>query len=83
MIQKKLYSTWFIVPVMVVFTIFFLVPMATSLFFSLTVWDFNSVKFCGVDNFKGNTAQQHKKNALPAGNSEQRRIDSLLLARAS
>lgn len=49
---KKIYSTWFIVPAMAVFGMFFLLPMVISLFFSVTVWDFSSFTFCGLDNFK-------------------------------
>jgi len=49
--QKK-YSTWFVVPALAVFAVFFLVPMVSSLFFSMTVWSFNSFKFCGFENFK-------------------------------
>lgn len=50
--KKKIYSNWFIVPAMVIFTMFFLLPMIISLFFSMTVWDFRSFTFCGFDNFK-------------------------------
>lgn len=50
--KKKIYSNWFIVPAMVVFAVFFLLPMVISFFFSMTVWDFNSFTFCGFDNFK-------------------------------
>lgn len=50
--KKKIYSNWFIVPAMVIFIVFFLLPMVISFFFSLTVWDFNSFTFCGFDNFK-------------------------------
>lgn len=49
--RKKIYSNWFIVPAMVIFTVFFLLPMVISFFFSMTVWDFNSFTFCGFDNF--------------------------------
>lgn len=49
--QKK-YSTWFVVPALAVFAVFFLVPMVTSLFFSMTVWSFNSFRFCGFQNFE-------------------------------
>lgn len=49
--KKKTYSTWFLVPAMLIFTVLFLVPMALSLFFSLTVWNFNGFEFCGFDNF--------------------------------
>lgn len=50
--RKKIYSNWFIVPAMAIFTVFFLLPMVISFFFSMTVWDFNSFTFCGFDNFK-------------------------------
>lgn len=50
--QKKLYSNCFIVPAMLIFTLFFLLPMIISLFFSMTIWDFSSFTFCGLDNFK-------------------------------
>ena len=49
--KKKTYSTWFLVPAMTIFIIFFMVPMVLSLFFSLTVWNFNGFTFCGLDNF--------------------------------
>lgn len=49
--KKKIYSTWFLVPAMIIFTIFFIVPMVLSLFFSMTVWNFNGFEFCGLDNF--------------------------------
>lgn len=50
--KKKIYSNWFMVPAMVIFAVFFLLPMVISFFFSMTVWDFNSFTFCGFDNFK-------------------------------
>lgn len=50
--KKKIYSFWFLMPALIIFTIFFIVPMVLSLFFSLTVWNFNGFKFCGIDNFK-------------------------------
>ncbi|MFV0362404.1 MAG: carbohydrate ABC transporter permease [Suipraeoptans sp.] len=50
--QKKIYSNWFMMPALLIFFIFFLLPMIISFYFSLTVWDFNSVTFVGLDNFK-------------------------------
>lgn len=49
--KKKTYSMWFIVPSMTVFTVIFVIPLLLSLFFSLTVWDFDGFTFCGIDNF--------------------------------
>lgn len=50
--KKKIYSTWFLVPAMIIFIVFFIVPIVISLFFSMTVWDFSGFTFCGLDNFK-------------------------------
>ena len=50
--KKKVYSTWFLVPALTIFLVFFIIPMVTSLFFSLTVWDLKSFTFCGLDNCK-------------------------------
>lgn len=49
---KKIYSNWYIVPSLIIFGCFFLIPMAISFFFSLTVWNLDSFTFCGLDNFK-------------------------------
>ena len=50
--KKKIYSLWFLLPAVLIFVIFFIIPMVTSLFFSLTVWDLKSFTFCGLDNYK-------------------------------
>lgn len=50
--KKKIYSTWFLIPAIVIFSIFFLLPMVVSFFFSLTIWNFSSFTFCGLDNYK-------------------------------
>lgn len=50
--KRKVYSTWFLIPAMVIFIVFFIIPIVISLFFSLTVWDFSGFTFCGLDNFK-------------------------------
>jgi raffinose/stachyose/melibiose transport system permease protein len=50
--KKKMYSSWFLVPALAVFTLFFIIPMVVSLFFSMTVWNFRDFKFVGLDNFK-------------------------------
>lgn len=48
----KKYSTWFVVPALAIFTVFFLIPMVSSLFFSMTVWSFDSFTFNGLKNFE-------------------------------
>jgi raffinose/stachyose/melibiose transport system permease protein len=50
--KKKMYTLWYLVPVLVIFTLLFITPMLSSLFFSLTVWNFNNFSFVGLDNFK-------------------------------
>lgn len=49
--SKKIYSNWFIVPALLIFTVFFLLPMVISFYFSLTTWDFSSFTFCGFENY--------------------------------
>lgn len=50
--KKKMYSTWFLVPAMIVFLLIFIIPTMASFFFSMTVWDFKNWRFTGLDNFK-------------------------------
>lgn len=50
--ENKLYSFWFVVPSLVIFGVFFLYPIITSLYYSMTVWNFDSAVFCGLDNYK-------------------------------
>lgn len=49
--QKKRYSGWFLIPSMTIFFTLFLLPMAISFYFSLTVWSFTDVTFAGLTNF--------------------------------
>lgn len=49
---KKIYPVWFLLPAMVIFSLFFLAPLLLSSYFSLTVWNFDQVRFTGLDNFR-------------------------------
>jgi len=49
--RKKIYSNWFVLPALAIFTIFFLIPMVISFYFSMTVWGFDGFRFIGMDNF--------------------------------
>lgn len=49
--NKKIYTYWFTVPALLIFGIFFLIPMITSLFFSMTVWNLKDFEFVGLQNF--------------------------------
>lgn len=37
---------------MTIFGVFFLIPLVSSLFYSLTIWDFKNFTFVGLDNYK-------------------------------
>lgn len=49
--KKKMYSLWFVVPSFIIFSTFFLIPQLISVGYSFTVWNFDSVKFTGWDNY--------------------------------
>ncbi len=49
--EKNLYPIWFVLPSLVIFTVFFLWPVISSLYYSLTVWNFETASFCGLDNY--------------------------------
>jgi raffinose/stachyose/melibiose transport system permease protein len=49
---RSAYPFWFFLPAFAVFFVFFLVPTATSFFYSLTRWTLFDYEFIGLDNFK-------------------------------
>ncbi|MRN53769.1 carbohydrate ABC transporter permease [Paenibacillus monticola] len=53
-ISKKLYSYYLIWPALLIYSIFFVLPALTGLFYSFTDWrlDRESIKFIGFDNFE-------------------------------
>lgn len=50
--ERTLYSFWFVVPALAIYAVFFLYPIVTSLYYSMTVWNFDTAKFTGLDNYK-------------------------------
>ena len=50
--ESSLYPFWFVLPSLVIFSVFFLYPIVTSLYYSMTVWNFDSATFTGLDNYK-------------------------------
>lgn len=48
----KIYNKWFLLPLLVVFGIFFIIPTVISFFFSLTIWSLDEIRFVGLYNFK-------------------------------
>lgn len=53
-ISKKLYSYYLIWPALLIYSIFFVLPALTGLFYSFTDWrlDREAIKFIGWDNFE-------------------------------
>lgn len=53
-ISKKLYSYYLIWPALLIYSIFFVLPALTGLFYSFTDWrlDRETIKFIGWDNFE-------------------------------
>lgn len=49
--NKRIYSHWLVVPSMVVYCVFFLLPTLLSFFFSMTVWNLTEWRFTGLSNF--------------------------------
>ncbi len=50
--KKNIYSVWFVVPSLTIFIIFFLWPVVSSLYYSMTVWNFETATFNGLQNYK-------------------------------
>ena len=50
--KKNIYSVWFVVPSLTIFIIFFLWPVVSSLYYSMTVWNFETATFNGLENYK-------------------------------
>ena len=49
---RAAYPYWFYLPAFAIFFVFFLVPTATSFFYSLTRWTLFDYQFIGLDNFR-------------------------------
>jgi raffinose/stachyose/melibiose transport system permease protein len=48
----KIYNPWFILPLVVIFTVVFIIPTLISFYFSLTVWSLTEFRFVGLYNYK-------------------------------
>lgn len=49
--QNRSYPSWFYVPAIVLFVVFFAVPTFASFYFALTRWDLATAEFIGFTNF--------------------------------
>lgn len=52
MYKRKMYAYTFLIPAGSIFMVFFLIPIFISFYYSMTVWNFDSAVFCGLDNYK-------------------------------
>lgn len=50
--KAQRYPVWLIMPVLIIFSIFFVIPMIISVFFSMTVWSLIDFEFVGLQNYK-------------------------------
>lgn len=50
--SKADYPLWFALPLLLIYGVFFLFPIITSFYYSMTVWNFDSATFNGLENFK-------------------------------
>ena len=50
--EGSMYPFWFLLPSLIIFAVFFLYPVITSFYYSMTVWNFDSAKFTGFDNYR-------------------------------
>ena len=50
--QKRMYPMTFLIPVVVVYGLFFLVPTVVSFFFAFTRWDLINWEWIGLENFR-------------------------------
>jgi raffinose/stachyose/melibiose transport system permease protein len=51
-IKSKIYSKWFIAPLLLIYAVLFIVPTLVSFFFSLTIWTLTEFRFVGLYNFR-------------------------------
>lgn len=49
--MKSLYPSWFLIPAVVLYVVFFAVPTFASFYFSLTRWSLFDVQFIGLGNY--------------------------------
>lgn len=50
--KENSYPLLFILPAIVIFSVFFLIPIISSLYYSMTIWDLTSSRFIGLQNYK-------------------------------
>ncbi len=49
--SKKIYPIWFLAPAIIIFSVFFLIPIAMSLVFSMMNWTFSGMSWAGFRNY--------------------------------
>lgn len=61
---RRIYSYWFYLPGLAVFTVFFLVPTALAFYFSLTRWTLFDSTYIGLDNYRAFLDDPQLKSGL-------------------
>jgi raffinose/stachyose/melibiose transport system permease protein len=51
-LKSKIYNVWFLVPLLIIYTVIFVFPTIISFFFSMTIWTLTDFRFAGLYNFK-------------------------------
>jgi raffinose/stachyose/melibiose transport system permease protein len=51
-LKSKIYNIWFLAPLLIIYTVLFIVPTVISFFFSMTIWTLTDFRFVGLYNFK-------------------------------
>jgi raffinose/stachyose/melibiose transport system permease protein len=52
LLKKQIYNSWFLSPLLIIYTVIFIIPTIISFYFSLTVWTLTDFRFIGLYNFK-------------------------------
>ena len=50
--KSKMYPLWFLLPALIIYVVFFMIPMIVSVPLSFTTFDFESIRFTGLENYK-------------------------------
>lgn len=50
--NQRIYSYWMLIPLGIIYGVFYLIPTALSFFFSMTTWTLDDYRFVGLYNFR-------------------------------
>jgi raffinose/stachyose/melibiose transport system permease protein len=52
LLKSKIYNSWFLTPLLLIYVVIFILPTIISFFFALTVWTLTDFRFVGLYNFR-------------------------------